>query len=59
MQPLLTVREAAQLLKVREATIREWVNKGRLPAHKLGKSWRISEDGVQKLLHEGATPPVA
>jgi excisionase family DNA binding protein len=49
----LRVREVARRFEVTEGTIREWINSGRLSAIKLGKSWRISSEDVERILQEG------
>jgi len=47
---LLTVREAAELLRVRPSTITKWVRQGILPAIKIGaKTIRIPEDALNEL----------
>ena len=38
---LMTVAEAAGYARVKEATIREWINEGKLPALQAGNRWRI------------------
>ena len=51
----LTLREAAELLKVHENTIRNWLKRGALPGHKFAASWRISAAAVDALI--AGTPP--
>lgn len=43
---LLTVPEAAALLRVSEPTIRRWIGMRRLPAIRAGGAWRISRDDL-------------
>ena len=40
---LLTIRQVADFLKVNERTIYRMVNAGKLPAFKVGNSWRIEK----------------
>lgn len=48
---LLTVREAAGLLKVSAVTIRRWLKQGRLPAQRVGpKAIRISRRDLAALM---------
>jgi len=35
-EEMLTVEQAAAILKVKPATVREWVRQGRVPCYKLG-----------------------
>ncbi len=41
MEPLLTIPEVADLLKVSVKTVRRSIEAGDLPAAKLGAQWRI------------------
>jgi len=47
-----TVSEIAQILKVTEGTVSEWVRKGRIGAIKVGgtKTIRVGEDDLNKFL---------
>ncbi len=48
---LLTVREAAQLLKVSTMTIKRWLKQGRLVAYHVGpRALRIKQEDLQDLL---------
>lgn len=38
---LLTIKEAAAILRVSEKTVRRWIESHELPAAKLGAQWRI------------------
>ena len=40
---LLTVDEMAERLKVCSKTIRRWITRNELPAHRLGRSVRVAE----------------
>jgi excisionase family DNA binding protein len=52
----LRTREVAQRLDVTEETIRDWIASGKLPAVKIGKSWRIRSEDVDRILQEGLSP---
>lgn len=43
---LLTVPEAAQLLRVHESTVRRLVRSGGLPGLRVGRQWRVDRDGL-------------
>lgn len=59
MKPLLTVHEVADLLKVRESTIRAWINDGQLRAIKFGREWRVAQKDLEAFLNAHANiPPV-
>jgi excisionase family DNA binding protein len=46
----LTVEQVAKELQLPETTIRKMFRKGTLPAVKLGKHWRMSEETLDKIL---------
>ncbi len=48
--PLLTIAEVADRLRVNEKTVRRWIDTQELPAFKLGRQWRISEQGLRRFL---------
>ncbi len=50
----LTTREAADLLKTSEATIRKECGNGRLPARKIGREWRIHRRVLMEWWHASA-----
>lgn len=54
--PLLTVRQVADHLGLREGTIYEWVAARRLPVVRLGRSVRIPAAAVATLIAENTVP---
>lgn len=48
-EEFLTVEEVAQKLKVAKATVYRMARKGRIPAVKFGKVWRISSLRLSEL----------
>jgi excisionase family DNA binding protein len=44
---LLTVEEAADILRVSPKTVREWLRKGKLVSLKFGKQWRIRRQDLE------------
>lgn len=53
-KPLLTVHEVAELLKMRESTVRSWINDGRLRAIKFGRDWRVAQRDLEAYLNAHA-----
>ena len=47
---LLTIAEVADRLRVNQKTIRRWIDAKELPAFKLGRQWRISEQNLRQFL---------
>lgn len=52
---LLTVKEAAERLSLREGTIRVWLSRRRLPKVRLGRAIRIPTDAIEELIRAGTT----
>ena len=55
-QRLLTCAAAARELGLKEATIRVWVARRRLPSVKLGRAVRIPADAVEELIRLNTIP---
>lgn len=51
----LTVGEVARLLRVSSMTVYRLINAGELPAVRVGKSYRLREDDVDKYLADRYT----
>jgi len=49
---VMTVRDVAEYLDVHPMTIYKYVRDGRIPAFKIGDSWRIRKDSIQKWIRE-------
>jgi excisionase family DNA binding protein len=54
-EPFLTVQEIADLLKVNQQTVRNWIDTGRLPAVRIGRRIRVRRVDLDRLLAEGTT----
>ena len=53
---LLTVREAAARTGHKEATWRAWILLRKVPYHKVGRSIRIAESDLTRLIEESRVP---
>jgi excisionase family DNA binding protein len=51
----LTVAEVAELLKLNQQTVRNWIDQGSLPAVRVGRRVRIRRSDLERVLAEGAT----
>jgi excisionase family DNA binding protein len=47
---IVTVREVAAFLRLKESTVCTLVSRGKLPGVKLGKSWRFDMSKIERLL---------
>lgn len=54
-KPLLTTHEVAELLKIKEATVRKWIRDGELSAVNLGRDWRVAVIQLEQFLKLRAT----
>ncbi len=54
-KPFLTTQEIAELLKVREPTVRAWIHSRDLRAVKLGREFRVAVKDLQAFVDERAT----
>ena len=51
----LTVAEVAELLKLNQQTVRNWIDQGSLPALRVGRRVRIRRSDLERVLEAGAT----
>jgi excisionase family DNA binding protein len=58
-RPLLTLHEVSELLKVKEATVRTWINQGALRAIKFDREWRVSFKDLEHFVESRATAVVS
>ena len=56
-KPFLTVAEVAELLKVREATVRAWIHDCTLRAVKFGREWRVAQRDLEEFANSHANRP--
>jgi excisionase family DNA binding protein len=53
----LTVAEVAEMLKLNQQTVRNWIDQGSLPALRVGRRVRIRRSDLERVLAAGATSP--
>jgi excisionase family DNA binding protein len=51
----LTVAEIAELLKLNQQTVRNWIDAGTLPAIHIGRRVRVRRSDFDRLLQDGYT----
>lgn len=49
----LTVAEVAELLRLNQQTVRNWIDQGSLPAVRVGRRVRIKRSDLDRVLSEG------
>ena len=47
MEKLLTVEEAAELLRITPRTLKEWCRRGKVPCVKVGREWRLKASELE------------
>jgi excisionase family DNA binding protein len=52
-ESFLTVAEVAEMLKLNQQTVRNWIDQGSLPALRVGRRVRIKRSDLERLLDEG------
>ncbi|HUY59071.1 MAG TPA: helix-turn-helix domain-containing protein [Solirubrobacteraceae bacterium] len=60
-ESFLTVAEVAELLRLNQQTVRNWIDAGSLPALRVGRRVRIKRSDLDRILEDGyrGTPPLA
>ena len=53
MEKLYTAEEVRVSLKVKLPTIRSWIHQGKLPVIRAGRSVRVRESVLKKIIEEG------
>ena len=56
MDEYLTVAEVAEILKLNQQTVRNWIEQGKLPALRVGRRVRIRREDFTALTEEGYSP---
>ena len=54
-EEFLTVAEVAEMLKLNQQTIRNWIEQGALPAVRVGRRVRIKRSALERVLERGST----
>ena len=55
IEEFLTVAEVAEMLKLNQQTVRNWIDQGSLPAVRVGRRVRIRRSDLERVLQEGNT----
>ena len=54
MDEIMTVEEVAAYLKVSKNTVRRWCVKGKLPAFKIEREWRIYREDLERVIRQSS-----
>jgi excisionase family DNA binding protein len=58
MTEWLDLKRLTVYLKMPKSTLYRLVQQGRLPGHKVGRSWRFDRDEIDKWIKTGSRPKV-
>ncbi len=58
-ESFLTVAEVADMLKLNQQTVRNWIDQGSLPALRVGRRVRIKSSDLERVLEQGYRPGTA
>src|SRR5579872_3860377 len=61
-ESFLTVAEVAELLRLNQQTVRNWIDAGSLPAVRVGRRVRIKRSDLNRILesgYQGSPPPAS
>ncbi len=50
-----TTKEVAELLSIKETTVREYIRNGEMEASRLGRMYRVTEEQVKDFLKKTST----
>lgn len=56
-KPLMTTHEIAGLLKIRDATVRNWIHEGTLRAVRVGREFRVAVEDLEAFVDAHVTQP--
>lgn len=51
-EKLMTLQEVADYLQIKERTIYQWAQTGKIPGFKLGSAWRFKKDDLDLWIEE-------
>ncbi len=52
LEPLLTIKDVAEVCVVSTKTVRRWIQSGELPAIRLGRQWRIVPKDLARFIRD-------
>ncbi len=53
---LLTISEAARILRISQSTLRRWIRLGLVPSRKLGRRRLLLASEIEKIIENGLNP---
>jgi len=53
-----SIEEVAEHIQIHRDTIRIWIRKGEIPAHKIGKQWRFKISEIDEWVSSGKSADI-
>lgn len=53
-----SIEEIAEHMQVHKDTVRLWIKKTEIPAHKIGKQWRFKISEIDEWVHSGRSADI-
>ena len=53
------IEEIAEYIQVHKDTVRLWIKKGEIPAHKIGKQWRFKISEIDEWVLSGKSADIS
>jgi len=55
-EKIYKIPEVAEMLRVKDYTVREWLRTGQIGGFKAGRVWRIRQADVDEFIRKGGAP---
>ncbi|MCE5258312.1 MAG: helix-turn-helix domain-containing protein [Chloroflexi bacterium] len=52
---ILSVRQVAEYLQLKASTVYTWAQEGKIPATKVGRSWKFTSEDIERWLEQHLT----
>jgi excisionase family DNA binding protein len=53
-----SIEDVAEHIQVHKDTVRLWIKKGEIPAHKMGKQWRFKISEIDEWIQSGRSAEI-
>ena len=51
-ETVLTVKQVAEYLQLKQSTVYTWAQEGKIPAVKVGRSWQFNQSEIERWIEE-------
>ena len=57
MEPVLTLKEPSEYLRLTRTTVWKYANEGKIPGFRIGRRWRFHKNQIDTLLNNSSLQP--